>query len=169
MMLRPLTVKVRGLHPTIRRGIAAAEMAMLAPLFGTILVGMFELSRGLMGKETLSNAARKACRTGIQRDKGSTDIWNDVMNIMTDNGYDSTKFNPPPVSGAQQGQSYIGSINITVTDPNGNSLTDAMLAPTGSVVSVQVAIPVTSVLWTSSFFYLQDTVLESETVVMMKQ
>ena len=51
---------------------------------------------------TLSNAARKGCRTGIQRDRGNNDnvvagvtqpgIITDCTNIMRDNGFDSTKF-----------------------------------------------------------------------------
>jgi Flp pilus assembly protein TadG len=151
-----------------RRAIAAVEMAMVAPLLGIIIVGMLECSRGVMVKETLSNAARKGCRTGIQRTTASVDIYNDCVNIMRDNGFDSTLFNPAPPSGAVAGQTYIGSVTIAVTDPNGVALTDALGAPSGSEVSVQVSIPISSVMWVTSF-YLQTTMIESETVVMMKQ
>src|SRR5262249_28390799 len=143
----------------LRRAIAAVELAALAPLFGTIIVGMVELSRGMMAKETLSNAARKGCRTGIQRDKSSTDAYNDSLNIMTDNSYDSTLFNPQNPSGSTSG-TIIGTITITVTDPGGNTLTDALNAPSGSSVSVQVGIPASSVNWVSNFF-LQNTMIES--------
>jgi Flp pilus assembly protein TadG len=151
----------------LRRAIAAVELAALAPLLGTIVVGMVELSRGLMCKETLSNAARKGCRTGIQRDKSSTDAYNDALNIMTDNSYDSTLFNPQNPSGTTTGR-IIGTITITVRDPAGNTLADALNAPPGSSVSVQVGIPASSVNWVSHFF-LQNTMVESETVIMMKQ
>jgi Flp pilus assembly protein TadG len=143
-------------------------MAMVAPLLGMIMVGMLECSRGVMVKETLSNAARKGCRTGIQRTTASSDIYNDCVNIMRDNGFDSTVFSPAPPSGAVAGQTYVGSITITVTDPSGKTLDDALGAPSGSEVSVQVSIPVSSVAWVTSF-YLTSTSLESETVVMMKQ
>ena len=154
--------------PSKRRGIAAAEMAMVAPLLATIIVGMLECSRGVMVKETLSNAARKGCRTGIQRTTSSTDIFNDAVNIMRDNGFDSTLFDPAPPSGAAKNYSYIGSVTITVTDPSGTVLTDALGADSGSQVSVQVSIPVSSVMWVTSYF-LQATAIESETVIMMKQ
>jgi hypothetical protein len=77
---------------------------------------------------------------------------------MQDNGFDTTKFNPPS----------IGTINITVTDPSGNVLTDALDATPGSQVVVQVSIPTTSVNWVS-YFFLKSNMVESDAVVMMKQ
>ena len=145
-------------RPRFRRAAAAVEMALVTPLLGMLLIGMFELSRGMMAKETLCNAARKGCRTGILRQYGNSDITNDCTNVMRDNGYDASKFNPPT----------IGTITVTVTDPNGNTLSDALDAPPGSKVSVQVTIPVSSVMWTSSF-YLTTSMLESDVMVMMKQ
>ena len=99
-----------------RHGIAASELAILCPLIGVLIVGMLEMSRGTMVKVTLCNAARKGCQTGVMQAKGNTDITNDVTNILRDAGFDSSKFNPPT----------IGSITITVTDPTGNSVPDAL-------------------------------------------
>jgi Flp pilus assembly protein TadG len=141
-----------------RPAVAAVEMAFVVPILGLIALGMFELSRGVMVRETLTGAARKGCRTGIIHQYGNSDIINDATNIMRDNGFDSTLFNPPT----------IGAINITVTDPNGNVLSDALDAPPGSTVSVQVVIPTSSVNWVSSYF-LTSSMVESNTVVMMKQ
>jgi Flp pilus assembly protein TadG len=141
-----------------RSAVAAMEFAVLLPFLIMIVMGMFELGRGMLARETLCNAARKGCRTGILHQYGNPDIIRDVTNIMTDNGYDSTKFNPPS----------IGTISITVTDPNGIVLADALDAPPGSVVSVQVSIPVTSVAWVTPNF-LPATSLESDLMVMMKQ
>jgi Flp pilus assembly protein TadG len=150
-----------------RLGAAVAEFAFVAPILALVLMGMIELCRGIMVKVTLSDAARKGCRTGIQRDRGNNDttsagitsgIISDCTNIMRDNGFDSTKFNPPGK----------GSIAITVTDPNGNVLPDSLDAPPGSIISVQVSIPVSSTTWVPNVF-LPNGSLESETVVMMKQ
>jgi Flp pilus assembly protein TadG len=159
-------------HPTTgkskdRRGAAAVELALMIPVLAMVVLGMFEFSRGMMAKATLCNAARKGCRTGILRQYSSTDIYNDALNIMRDNGYDSSKFNPPPPSGSATG-TPIGSITITVTDPTGATLSDALDAPPGSKVSVQVSIPVTSVTWATTV-YLKGTVVESDVMVMMKQ
>jgi hypothetical protein len=142
-----------------RLGSAVAEFAILSPFLAMVILGMFELGRAMMVKNQLSDAARKACRTGIKRDKGNTDIVNEVDNIMSDDGYTSAQFNPPTT----------GAINITVTDPNGNALSDSLDAPSGSIVSVQVQIPVSSTTWVPPVFLGSGSTLESETVVMMKQ
>jgi hypothetical protein len=78
---------------------------------------------------------------------------------MTDNGFGSSLFSP----------GSIGSVNITVTDPSGNVLAESLDAPSGSVVSVQVCIPVSSTAWVAPFYLGSGSTLESETVVMMKQ
>jgi Flp pilus assembly protein TadG len=142
-----------------RRAAATVEFALIAPFLGMILMGMFELGRAMMVKTILSDAARKACRTGIQRDKGNSDITADAVNVMQDNGFGSSLFSP----------GSIGSVNIVVTDPNGNTLAESLDAPSGSVVSVQVCIPVSSTAWVAPFYLGSGSTLESETVVMMKQ
>jgi Flp pilus assembly protein TadG len=136
----------------LRHGTAAVEFAIVAPFLLALFLGMCELSRGLMVLHQLSGAARTACRTGIQRDKGNADIIADIQNIMADNSI--------PVSAV--------TVTIGVTDPNGVSLTDALLAPAGSIVSVQVSVPVSSVTWVPSLF-LSPSMIESEKVAMMKQ
>jgi Flp pilus assembly protein TadG len=150
-----------------RRAAAAVELALVVPLLAAIVIGMFEFSRGMMAKGTLCNAARKGCRTGILRQYGNTAIFNDAVNIMRDNGYDASKFNPPPPSGSGTG-TPIGSVTITVIDPSGNTLDDALDAPPGSKVTVQVSIPVSSVTWATTWF-LSGNIIESDLMVMMKQ
>lgn len=142
----------------LRMAVAAVEMAFIAPVLVLIALGMFELSRGVMVKQILTGAARKGCRTGIIHQYGNSDIINDVTDVMRDNGFDSTKFNPPT----------IGAVNITVTDPNGKTLSDALDATPGSTVSVQVVIPTTSVNWVT-YLYLPSNMVESDVIVMMKQ
>jgi Flp pilus assembly protein TadG len=139
--------------------VAVAEFALIAPLVGFLILGMFELGRGIVVKQIVCNAARKGGRTGILHQYGSSDIVNDAVNVMRDNGFDATKFDP---------SNNVGSVTITVTDPNGNTLSDALDAPPGSTVSVQVSIPVSSIFWVSTIF-LTASSLDSDTVVMMKQ
>jgi ABC-type uncharacterized transport system substrate-binding protein len=162
MRLNADTPPLQGQVPARSRrrwGTATVEFALLCPFMCMILMGMFELGRAVMVKNMLSDAARKACRTGIKRDKGNTDIVGEVMNIMSDNNISLAQFNPPA----------IGRITLTVTDPNGVVLPDSLDAPSGTVVSVQVAIPVSSTAWVPAVFLGSSATLESETVVMMKQ
>jgi Flp pilus assembly protein TadG len=133
-----------------RSGTAVAEFACISPLFALVLMGMIELSRGLMVKVILSDAARKGCRSGIQPGKGNADIVSDCTQVMTDNH----------LKGLQ--------VAITVTDPTGNVLPDTLGATSGSMVSVQISIPVSSTTWVPNVFLAKGS-LESDTVVMMKQ
>ena len=141
-----------------RSAAVTVEMTVLIPVLMTMMLGMFELSRGMMVKQALTGAARKGCRTGIIHQYGNNDITNDVTNVMQDNGFDTSRFNPP----------RIGAITIVVTDASGNTLSDALDAPPGSTVSVQVSIPVSSVTWGTTI-YLSGDVLASDQIVMMKQ
>jgi Flp pilus assembly protein TadG len=147
-------------RPSRRRlGTAVVEMAILAPFLCLILLGMFELGRAVMVKNILSDAARKACRTGIKRDKGNWDAITEVTNIMRDNGFTAAQFDPFDP----------GAVTITVTDPNGVTLPDSLDAPSGTVVSVQVGIRVAATTWVPPLFLGSNATLQSETVVMMKQ
>ena len=47
-----------------RRAAAAVELALIAPVLAAMLVGIFELGRGLMVKQALNDAARKGCERG---------------------------------------------------------------------------------------------------------
>jgi Flp pilus assembly protein TadG len=147
-----------GVRARRRPGIAAVEFAFIGVALTILVMGMFELARGVQVRQILTDAARKGCRTGILHQYGNTDITNDATNIMRDNGFDATQFNPPG----------IGSITITVTDPSGNTLAESLDAPSGSTVSVQVAIPCSSIFWVTAN-WLTDSMLVSDTVVMMKQ
>ena len=157
MRLRNVT-EHSGASRRTRSAVAAVEMAFVVPILALIAVGMFELSRGVMVREILTGAARMGCRTGIIHQYGNSNIISDATTAMRNSGFDTTKFDPPT----------IGAINITVTDPSGNSLSDALDAPPGSMVSVQVVIPTSSVNWVTSYF-LTANMVESNTMVMMKQ
>jgi hypothetical protein len=133
-----------------RSGTAVAEFAFISPLFALALMGMIELSRGLMVKVILSDAARKGCRSGIQPGKGNADIVSDCTQVMTDNH----------IKGSQ--------VAIKVTDPNGKVLPNSLAAPSGSMVSVHLSVPVSSTTWVPNVFLAKGS-LESDTVVMMKQ
>jgi Flp pilus assembly protein TadG len=153
--------------PARRRALAAVEVAVFAPLFWVLIVGMFEVSRAILVKEILTDAARKACRTAILPGAG----WNDVANgaagselydiMVTDNG-----FNWSDVTAT-----------IVVTDTSGNSTTLTtgdtnnvlQTASWGYKISVKVAIPASATTWGPGTVFIGSAALESEYVVMMRQ
>jgi hypothetical protein len=116
------------------------------------------MSRMMMVKVALSDAARVGCQTGAMPGKSNQQITADVLSVMSKGGFDTRRFNPPAV----------GSIVITITDPSGNSVSDASVAVTDSTVSVQVTIPVSTTAWVTPRFTSSDA-SESETAVMKKQ
>jgi Flp pilus assembly protein TadG len=129
-----------------RQAAAAVEFALVLPFLVTLLLGMFEISRVLLVKETLSNAAQQACRTGARPGKASSDVTAEVDTVM---------------SNASLSQ-Y--SVTILVNDVSA----DVSTASRGDKVSVKVGVPVSQVFWVSTLFISGSTV-ESETVVMMRQ
>jgi Flp pilus assembly protein TadG len=130
-----------------RRATATAEFAIIVPFFASVLLGTFELSRGLWAKEILSDAARRACRTGSLPGTSSATIISDVNNILTDNKLDPS------------------SATITVL-VNGQAV-DASTAQQNDKISVKVAYPVSKIMIVTAVF-LKSSMVESETVVMMR-
>ncbi|HUY37006.1 MAG TPA: TadE/TadG family type IV pilus assembly protein [Pirellulales bacterium] len=132
-----------------RRGAAAVEMALLAPIFCTVAMGIFEIGRAEMVRSCLSDAARAGCRTGVKPGQGNADIIADVNDILTNEGIPAGK--------------------ATITILVSGASTDALKAQGGiDSVSVQVSIPVSSVNWVILRF-LSGSKFESETVAMLKQ
>lgn len=137
-----------------RLGIAAVEFAIVLPVFTIFIIGMLEIGRMIMVREMLNDAARKGARTGIQRDKGNSDITADAVDVMEhDNKIPTGKTN----------------VVITVKDPSGTTLTDSLNAVSGSTVTVQVQVQAQYVSWIQSYMFYGSTTYDSETVVMMKQ
>ncbi len=132
-----------------RSGTAVVEFALAIPVLAFLTIGMFELSRGIQVKQILSDAARKACRTGIKPAKANSDIKSEITDILTDNGIDATK----------------ATVTIAV---NGSTSTDASSAGQNDKISVKVSIPVSQIYWAGTIFLSAATV-ESETIVMMRQ
>jgi Flp pilus assembly protein TadG len=95
LILLPLSLPRRGREAS-RPG-AAVECAVIAPFLAAMLLGMIEVGRGLIGKEILSDAAQKACRSGALPGKANSDVTTEVANTMSNNGItDSTTI---PVNG----------------------------------------------------------------------
>jgi len=59
---------------TQRRGAAMVEMALVTPLLLTMLFGVIEFGWAFMVHETLTNAAREACRVAILQGSTQTDV-----------------------------------------------------------------------------------------------
>ena len=130
-----------------RRAAATVEFALIAPLFIFLIIGAIEVSRGILVKQALSDAARRACHTGTQPGTSNATIIKDVNDMLTDNKIDSTS----------------ATITILVNDVQ----VDASTAKQDDKLSVKVAVPVSKVMLLTAIF-LRQSQIESETVVMMR-
>ena len=131
-----------------RGGVAAVEFALLAPFLTILTLGTFELSRGIMVKQLLNDAARKACRTGILPLKANSDVIAEVNDILTDNGI--------PTGDA--------TITIKVNGVTANCST----ANANDKISVQIGIPTSDTFWISTYF-LKSSSITSDSITMMRQ
>jgi Flp pilus assembly protein TadG len=129
--LRPMSLMAR----LRRRGVSSVEFAFVAPIFFLMLLGLIELSRGLMVKHMLLNAARQGCRIGVLEGKGNSDINAAVSAALAPIGISSD------------------TVVVEVNDGVG----DALTASADSEVTVIVSVPVSAVTWVPGGKYLSGT------------
>ena len=127
---------------TPRRGAAAVEFALVAPLLFMLFLGFVDVGRAIMVKNLLTSAARDGARTATL--DGAT------------------------VAGVQsQVSSFL--LGATIPGVTVNVSPDPLdLAQIGDPVSVNVTVPFSSVSWLPSSFYFGGITLES-TVVMRRE
>ncbi len=67
-----------------RRGVAAVEMALVAPLFMLLVLGIIEFGRYLMVGQLVVNAAREGTRMAISGYFTEEEVRTDVENFVTE-------------------------------------------------------------------------------------
>lgn len=55
----------RSINNGGRKGVAAVEFALVAPVFFLLVLGLVEMGRMLMVQQSLTNAAREGCRMAV--------------------------------------------------------------------------------------------------------
>lgn len=115
-----------------RRAAAAVEMAFIAPIFFTLIVGIIEFGRMLMVQQVVTNASREGVRRAVIETATQTDVQNIVDAYMTN----------ASITGA----------SMTL------SPTDLTTVNAGDPVTVTVSIPYNSVTWFPTTWFGLDTV-----------
>ena len=118
-----------------RRGAAAVEFAVMAPLLFLLVFGMIEVGRGLMVQQLLSNAARDGARSAILEGATVEDVEASVAGYL--------------------GDSNISGVEVTVKPA------PLTLAQGGDPVQVTVRVPFTAVSWLPSPRYLDAATLSA--------
>ncbi len=122
-----------------RRGAAAVEFAVVAPVFLLLVFGMIEYGRMVMVQQVITNASREGARCGVLDGSTNQDVVDVVTQYLT--------------SGSIQG----ATITVTPTNPGD--------AEFGDPVTVMVDIPFSQVSWLPSPMYLGGTTLSATTVM----
>jgi len=110
-----------------RRGVAAVEMALLAPLILYLLLGLWEVGRMIEINQLLSNAAREGGRQASTGLNDSTAVQTVVTNYLKN--------------------AKLPTGNVTVTVTNQTSGADPTAATQLDQMEVKVSIPFADVQW----------------------
>jgi Flp pilus assembly protein TadG len=134
-------VKPCGLFRKQRRGAAAVEFAIVAPVFFLLVFGMIEYGRMVMVQQIITNAAREGTRVAVLDGSTTSGTKTAVINAMA------------------AGNITITTSNVTVTpDPPSN-------ATYGSPVTVSVTVPFSQVSWLPSPMYLGGKSMTASTTM----
>jgi Flp pilus assembly protein TadG len=118
-----------------RPAVTALEFAMVAPALFVLILGIFELGRGIMVIHALTNAARIGCRVGAIEGTSTSTITAAVTANLTAVG--------------------ISSDTVTVQVNDGSA--DASTAKAGDEITVKVTVPASSVTWVPGGQHLTGT------------
>lgn len=77
---------LRKQRNSVRSGVAAVELAVVAPLLALMLVGVWEVGRMVEVQQLVTNAAREGGRQASTGSKNAASVKNDVVNYLTVNG-----------------------------------------------------------------------------------
>jgi Flp pilus assembly protein TadG len=135
----------RDLEP--RRGTAAVEFALVAPLVVGLLVGLLEVGRLVQVNQIVSNAAREGGRKASTGVNTYADVQATVANYLTNAGITNQSGLTVTIADATQGNSgpqfnpstanWLDQLEVTVTLPYRNvQLAPLVIAP-NTVISAQ--------------------------------
>ena len=119
-----------------RRGAATVELALVLPIFLTLVYGIIEFGRGFMVSQLVTNAAREGARRAILDGSTNSDITSFIQTYLQQSAN---------VSAAD------AVVTITVTAAAGNPNPGNSLAATKSkdLVAVKVDVPFDKVAYLS--------------------
>jgi len=139
-----------------RRGTAAVEFAVLAPVLILVVLGTIDVGQFVNLGQIVSNASREGARTA-SRDTTLTvsEVQSAVQNYL------ATAFPAVPTS------SWSTALQVNVTDGYGNPISggDLTTISSGGRISVQVVLTFDTVRWSRGFAGLDGRSLRAITVM----
>ena len=127
-----------------RRGAAAVEFAIVAPIFFLMIFGMVEIGRAIMVQQIITNASREGARLAVLPGTTASGVSNRVEDILTSAG----------ISGA----------TVQILDEGGGA-TNPEDAEYGDVINVTISVPYSEVSWLPTSKYLGGKTLSASTIM----
>lgn len=125
-----------------RRGAAAVEFAIIAPLFFLLIFGLIEFGRMVMVQQIITNASREGARIAVLDGTTKQEVQAAVMNYL------------------QSARIYGVSPEDIPVDPDPPNA-----AGYGEPVTVTVTIPFNQVSWLPGSFFNRDIELTASTIM----
>jgi Flp pilus assembly protein TadG len=113
-------------------------MALVAPVFVTLLMGVFESSRLGMVAQLLTSAAREGCRVAVLPGSTQSDVQTRVTAVLSGSGI--------PVG------------TVTPTCPSAYAW---QTAPGGTPITVSLSVPYSQVSWLGTPYFLNGTLVSA--------
>ena len=97
-----------------RRGAAAVEFAVVAPLFFLMVFGMIEFGRMIMVQQIITNASREGARMAVLDGATTTSVQTAVQNYLQGAtvGNAQVTVNPDPPSSAGYGEPVTVTVSV---------------------------------------------------------
>jgi Flp pilus assembly protein TadG len=121
-----------------RRGIAATEFAIVAPIFLLLVIGIMEIGRGMMVQQVLVNASRVGARQAITLGATTAEVQAAVADYAA--------------------SVAVPGVAVSVTP-------DPAAAKEGDVITVTTTIDYNDVSWLASPWFLNGTTLTASSLM----
>ena len=118
------------------KGTSAVEMAVVAPVFVALLMGVFESSRLGMVAQLLTTAAREGCRVAVLPGSTQSDVQTRITTVLSGSGI------------------AVGTVTPTCPAPYA-----WQTAPGGTPITVSLSVPYSQVSWLGTPYFLNGTVV----------
>jgi Flp pilus assembly protein TadG len=114
------------------------ELALVAPVFLTLVLGMIEASRLGMVCQLLTTAAREGCRVAVLSGKTQTDVQNRITAVLSGSGIS------------------VGTVTPTCPSPYTWNT-----APAGTAITVSLSVPYSQVSWLKVPLFLNGATISA--------
>lgn len=131
-----------------RRGVAAVEFAVIAPLFFMLLFGMIEFGRMIMVQQLLTQASREGARQAVLDGATSAQVEQAVEEYLASVSIPGT---------AASIAAYAGK----PADKAGTGTPDVSGAARGQAVTVEISIPYREASWLPAPWFLGQAVIKA--------